>query len=71
MTFINDVRSFERSTVERLVDGYKSLVKRAAQNREYRITVRELSALTTRELNDLGVNRSMITTIAADAAYSK
>jgi uncharacterized protein YjiS (DUF1127 family) len=71
MTFINDVRSFERSTVERLVDGYNSLVKRAAQNREYRVTVRELRALTTRELNDLGISRSMIASIAAEAAYGK
>ena len=39
--------------------------------RVYRETVRELSALSARELADLGMNRSMITRAALDAAYGK
>ncbi|EGJ20554.1 hypothetical protein RSWS8N_00710 [Cereibacter sphaeroides WS8N] len=40
-----------------------------AQRRIYRQTVRELNSLTTRELSDLGIHRSMITRIAMEAAY--
>lgn len=42
-----------------------------AKRRVYRQTVRELSALSTRELNDLGISRSMISRIAAEAAYGQ
>ncbi|MDO9526769.1 MAG: DUF1127 domain-containing protein [Gemmobacter sp.] len=37
----------------------------------YTRTIRELSGLTTRELADLGLNRSMITRVALEAAYGK
>ncbi|WBU65731.1 DUF1127 domain-containing protein [Paracoccus aerodenitrificans] len=37
----------------------------------YRQTVNELSALSNRELNDLGISRSMITRIATEAAWGK
>ena len=37
----------------------------------YRQTVRELSALSGRELEDLGIHRSMIPQIAAEAAWGK
>ncbi|WBU54753.1 DUF1127 domain-containing protein [Paracoccus sp. SCSIO 75233] len=37
----------------------------------YRQTVKELSCLSSRELNDLGIHRSMITRIAAEAAWGK
>lgn len=37
----------------------------------YRQTVRELNALTTRELTDLGITRSMITRVALEAAYGR
>lgn len=35
----------------------------------YRQTVRELSALSTRDLADLGINRGMIRSVAYDAAW--
>lgn len=37
----------------------------------YRETIRELAALSDRDLNDLGLHRSQITTIAVEAAYGK
>ncbi|WCR09007.1 DUF1127 domain-containing protein [Paracoccus fistulariae] len=48
-------------------------IQRMQENRArravYRQTVRELSALTTRELDDLGISRSMIRSLAQEAAY--
>ncbi|MBU3028691.1 DUF1127 domain-containing protein [Paracoccus sp. XHP0099] len=40
-----------------------------ARNAVYRQTVRELNALTTRDLDDLGISRSMITRLAHEAAW--
>ncbi|HMO08704.1 MAG TPA: DUF1127 domain-containing protein [Paracoccaceae bacterium] len=37
----------------------------------YTQTLRELRALSNRELSDLGIDRSMITRIALEAAYGK
>lgn len=42
-----------------------------AQYRTFRRTKSELNALTDRELSDLGISRSMITSIAMEAAYGK
>ncbi|SIS52733.1 DUF1127 domain-containing protein [Phaeovulum vinaykumarii] len=41
------------------------------RRRVYRQTLRELNGLTTRELADLGLHRSMITRVAFEAAYGK
>lgn len=38
---------------------------------EFRRTYDELSALSTRELHDMGYSRSMITRLAYDAAYGE
>jgi uncharacterized protein YjiS (DUF1127 family) len=46
---------------------HASLIERFAQYRAYRATVNELSALSNRELNDLGIGRSMIRDVAANA----
>lgn len=42
-----------------------------AKWRVYRNTVAELAALSNRDLADLGLSRSMISTIAHEAAYGK
>lgn len=47
----------------------KELGTKFARFRLYRQTVNELSSLTSRELADLGLNRSMIKRIAYQAAY--
>lgn len=43
----------------------------AAKRKVYRDTLRELAALSPRDLNDLGLNRSMLKRIAYQAAYEK
>ncbi len=55
----------------RVSDTIASWSRALEKRRIYRQTVRELSALSTRELNDLGINRSMISRIAMEAAYGK
>ncbi|MBV2358191.1 DUF1127 domain-containing protein [Thalassococcus sp. CAU 1522] len=42
---------------------------RLARRRIYRETLRELNTLSERELNDLGLNRSVIRRVAWQAAY--
>ena len=58
-----------------LADRFVSLVetfKLAAQRRRvYSQTLRELSALTDRDLVDLGISRGSISAIAREAAYTK
>lgn len=49
-----------------LWDEYRA---QAARRKVYRDTLRELSALGSRELNDLGLNPSMLKRIAYQAAY--
>lgn len=50
-----------------------AMIERMQENRArravYRQTVGELKSLSERELNDLGIARSMITRIAHEAAY--
>ncbi|PKP70784.1 MAG: hypothetical protein CVT82_04715 [Alphaproteobacteria bacterium HGW-Alphaproteobacteria-4] len=49
-----------------------SNLNEARQRRKvYRQTLRELNVLSTRELDDLGIHRSMITRVAIEAAYGK
>jgi uncharacterized protein YjiS (DUF1127 family) len=53
-------------------NGIVARLKDAIQRRMvYSRTLSELNALTTRELNDLGMSRSMITRVALEAAYGK
>ena len=46
-----------------------SIRSRVGQYRVYRQTLSELQALSQRELSDLGIHRSMIRSIAHEAAY--
>ncbi|GGH30178.1 protein of unknown function [Cribrihabitans marinus] len=59
-------KSLEASGFATLLDN---LVTRFTQYRLYRQTVNELSELSNRELDDLGLNRSMIRRVAYQAAY--
>lgn len=54
----------DRGLVARLRDGWQ-------RRQTYKRTLRELNALTTRELADLGLTRSMLTRVAMEAAYGK
>lgn len=52
---------------------FMTAIQRMQENRArravYRQTVRELNALSTRELDDLGISRSMIRSLAQEAAF--
>ncbi len=48
-----------------------TLADSVARNKVYRTTLNELSALTDRDLADLGISRSAIKSIALEAARSK
>lgn len=53
----------------RLLSAIQRMQENRARRAVYRQTVRELNALTTRDLDDLGINRSMITRLAQEAAW--
>lgn len=53
----------------RLLTAIQRMQENRARRAVYRQTVRELNSLTTRDLDDLGINRSMITRLAHEAAW--
>jgi uncharacterized protein YjiS (DUF1127 family) len=55
---------------EGLVTSIKSITQKLAAWRRYRDAVRELSQLTDRELDDIGVRRGDIPFIAASSAQA-
>ena len=52
----------------RFLTAIQRMQENRARRAVYRQTVRELNALTTRDLDDLGINRTMITRLAREAA---
>lgn len=71
MAYVNETRSANAGLADRLAAFVKSLREAARRRAVYRQTLRELNALSTRELADLGIHRAMITRIAMEAAYGK
>ena len=70
MAFMTDTRGTARTDIfARLSAYFAHASERYEQNRVYRSTLVELRNLSTRELNDLGLNRSMLKSIAYQAAY--
>ena len=69
MAFYSDTRATGITLADRFVALRDRLADAAAKRRVYRTTVSELDALSTRELADLGLSRSMIKGIAYEAAY--
>lgn len=53
----------------RLMAATRRLQENRARRAIYRQTVRELNALTNRDLADLGINRAMIARLAQEAAW--
>ena len=71
MAYVNSTRSLNIGFADRL-GNFAKLVKLALHRRRlFNQTVRELTALSDRELVDLGIHASMIKQIAAEAAYGK
>ena len=57
------------SVWQRLSDMTASLAQRRSQHRAYRSTVSELTAMSHRDLTDIGIHPADIHTIARQAAY--
>ncbi len=59
----------KRHSASSVADWFHGLQTRFTQYRMYRKTLKELSVLGNRELEDLGLNRSMLKRVAYQAAY--
>lgn len=70
MAFATDIRATEAGIQDRIIAAYKGLVEKAERYKTYRVTFNELNALSSRELADLGLHRSMIKGVALEAAYA-
>lgn len=69
MAYANNTTDLRSTGLMALFQGLRASVAKGLQQRAvYNQTTRELQALTNRELADLGIHRSEIPRIAADAA---
>lgn len=68
MNTVTQSRGAHFNLLERLADRIAEMRKRHARNSLYRETLAELSALSERELGDLGINPMSIHQIAREAA---
>lgn len=71
MAYITDTRTSDITLAQRFTTLRENFVAARAQRKIYNTTVVELDSLSHRELADLGLSRSMIKTIAYEAAYGK
>ena len=71
MAYVNTHRRSGGALMGRVTASFDIVRERYARYRTYRRTLNELSDLSDRELNDLGLNRSMIRACAYEAAYGK
>ncbi|PTV97087.1 uncharacterized protein DUF1127 [Rhodobacter aestuarii] len=67
MALATDIRTSDAGLSQVLATVREALARRKV----YRQTLSELRSLSERELNDLGMHRSMLTRIALEAAYGK
>ena len=71
MAYVSSNRSATLSFGDRIAEIRKDLADAWRAYRVYRQTLAELQALSPRELNDLGLNATMLRSIALEAAYGK
>lgn len=71
MAFANTTRAARPAFGDRIATWLDSLRTAMARRAIYRQTVRELRALSDKELTDLGLDRTMITRMALEAAHGK
>ncbi|WP_198431750.1 MULTISPECIES: DUF1127 domain-containing protein [Paracoccaceae] len=71
MAYVNSSRAASYGIADRAAAIVKSIRVGLERRRVFKQTVRELQALSNRELADLGIHRSMITRVANEAAYGK
>ncbi|MEC8628973.1 MAG: DUF1127 domain-containing protein [Pseudomonadota bacterium] len=68
MAFASDIRRIEANIAAPFYAAYASLKVALARRAVYKRTVAELNMLNDRELNDLGLHRSMIKGLAREEA---
>jgi uncharacterized protein YjiS (DUF1127 family) len=71
MAYVNGTSTSYGMIAERFMPFIKDLRLGLERRRVYNRTVRELRALSSRELADLGLTREMITRVALEAAFGK
>lgn len=71
MAYVNSTRTMGNGLADRFAALVKSIMLTAQRRAVYDQTVRELNALTNRELADLGIARLNIQDVARAAAYGK
>ncbi|MGR3343872.1 MAG: DUF1127 domain-containing protein [Paracoccaceae bacterium] len=69
MTYVGPVNTIEIDLANRIASAFRGIVGNIAKSMVARRTARELSALSTRELDDLGISRASITSVANKAAF--
>lgn len=69
MVQVLNIRTAPAGMFDRMNGVLQALRDYSARRKIYRTTLNELYALDGRELADLGINKSMIRSIAYDAAY--
>lgn len=71
MAYVNTSRAASLSLADRFSGVLATLNAVLASRAVYAQTIRELNALTDRELADLGIARTSIADVAREAAYGK
>lgn len=71
MAYVNSTRVAQISVLDRIANLFTAASAVMERRRVYGQTVRELRALSDRDLADLGISASMIPSIAHEAAYGK
>ena len=69
MTYVNTATTIEIDFADRISSVFQGLFSDFANARLARQTVRQLNALSTRELDDLGIARKDIKDVAKRAAF--
>ncbi|MGC1494247.1 MAG: DUF1127 domain-containing protein [Sulfitobacter sp.] len=71
MAYVNTTSAPTVSFFARIGTAFDALATRYKQHRTYRETFNELSALSNRELNDLGLSRANLRSIAWETSRVK
>ncbi|NIZ15374.1 DUF1127 domain-containing protein [Phaeobacter sp. HF9A] len=71
MAALNPISTRKTFAAPNLAGMFQVAREKFEQHRIYRQTLSELSALSNRELADLGLHRSMLKSVALEAAYGQ
>ncbi|MFV2038084.1 MAG: DUF1127 domain-containing protein [Paracoccaceae bacterium] len=70
MTYVNSVHNIEIDLANRISSAFHGFFGDIAKARMARRTMRELDALSNRELDDIGLHRAMIPAVARQSAFN-